>query len=97
MKQGKSQEIVPGIQGEYYLNEEASMSLGANFRIGDAINALASLTFRKIRFGFSYDINVSKLNDFVKPVNSIEFSITRIGIKPNGFERMIQRCPKVKL
>ena len=97
MKQGQSAEIVPGVQGEYYLNPIASMSLGANLRIGDAINALASITYRNTRLGFSYDINVSKLNNFVKPVNSIEFSITRIGIKPNGYERMIQKCPKVKL
>ncbi len=97
MKQGKSSELIAGIQGEYPANSEISVSLGANYRLGDAINALTSITYQNTRLGFSYDINTSALKSYGRPVNSMEFSISRIIMRRDPFQDMIERCPSVKL
>ena len=97
MKQGKSTELVAGVQGEFELNEAMRFSLGANYRVNDAINALGSITVNGTRFGFSYDINASGLRSFTKPVNSLEVSISRIVMRRNPFQEMIERCPNIKL
>ena len=97
MKQGESAEIIAGIQGEYPAKEKVSISLGANFRFGDAINALTSISYQNTRLGFSYDINTSGLKSFTRPVNSMEFSVSRIIMRRDPFQDMIERCPSVKL
>ncbi len=70
-KQGPSQEILTGLMYRYRLRDksvytgfisEAAISLGAYYRIGDAVIAATQFELKDIVFGFSYDINTSDLS-----------------------------------
>jgi hypothetical protein len=95
MLQGNSFEFVPGVQSEYHLSNSVSLNTGINYRHLDAINALLGLRINKLSLGFSYDINVSDLNDYVKPVNSTEFSLKFITSRPEREKRETIKCPRL--
>ncbi|NLL27250.1 MAG: PorP/SprF family type IX secretion system membrane protein [Bacteroidales bacterium] len=73
--QRKQSEFVPGLSGRFTLREEskytgfindAYISFGGFYRVGDAIIAQALLEISDISLGVSYDINVSKLSKATK-------------------------------
>ena len=94
MQQGNTNEIVPGLQSEFLLTEDASFSIGANYRINSALNSLVGLKFKKVNLGFSYDIDINKINDFIKPVNSFEFSISFSAEKSSNQTVYFSKCPR---
>jgi type IX secretion system PorP/SprF family membrane protein len=95
MNQGKSNEIVPGIQSEYNLSDAITFNSGINYRHLDAINAIVGLKINNFSIGFSYDISISGLNNFARNVNSTEFSLKYVSTRPHREKREVIRCPRL--
>jgi hypothetical protein len=94
IQQGNSNEIVPGLQSEFMFNENASFSIGANYRINSALNSMVGLKYKKVNLGFSYDIDINKINDYIKPVNSFEFSASFTAEKSSNPTVYFSKCPR---
>ena len=70
MRQGPSQEIDAGFMFKYIIQDQSvytgikkacAISLGAFYRVGDAVIPSLLFQYDKFALGFSYDLNVSKL------------------------------------
>ena len=94
MQQGNANEIVPGIQSEFIVNENVSYSLGANYRINSAINSIVGIKYKQLNIGLSYDIDVNKINDYIKPVNSFELSLNFTALKSSNPSVYFSKCPR---
>ncbi len=94
LQQGNSNEIVAGLQSEFIMSENASFLLGANYRLNSALNSLAGFRYKKINLGFSYDVDINKINDYIKPVNSFEFSLSFTAEKSSNPTVYFSKCPR---
>ncbi len=70
MRQGPSQEINAGFMFKYIIQDQSvytgikkacALSLGAFYRVGDAVIPSLLFQYDKFALGFSYDLNISKL------------------------------------
>ncbi len=94
MLQGNAFEAVPGIHVEMKADDEFSLLAGANYRLDDAVNAFTGFYYRSYSVGLSYDINISKLGNIVKPVNSFELTLSYIFFRNGSPALRYFKCPK---
>ena len=94
MVQGNAYEAVPGLHAEMKANEDFSFLAGVNYRIADAVNAFTGFYYKNYSVGLSYDVNVSKLNSIVKPVNSFELSLSYIFLRDTKLDTRYFKCPR---
>lgn len=64
-----------GAEFQYDANEEVSVMLGVMYRLNESIIPIVGVKYQDITFRFSYDINVSPLNDFTRYRGGAEFSL----------------------
>ncbi|MEP7128010.1 MAG: PorP/SprF family type IX secretion system membrane protein [Chitinophagales bacterium] len=95
MSQSKAQEINLGLSLEYNINPDVALFIGGYDRLGDAIIAVAGLEFKKVRLGFSYDVNTSALNAVSNNNGGFELSLSYTGCL-GGFvlDKPIMFCPR---
>lgn len=93
MKQGNAREISAGAYAKYYINPEADILFGSNYRFDDAAIAFFGLHLKNVVMGVSYDFNTSNLNRATGSKGGLELSVSftsRKGISgPNFF------CPRL--
>jgi type IX secretion system PorP/SprF family membrane protein len=93
MKQGNAREIAAGAYAQYFINSEADILFGANYRFDDAAIAFFGMHLKNMVFGVSYDFNTSTLNRATGSKGGLELSVSftrRRGISgPNFF------CPRL--
>jgi type IX secretion system PorP/SprF family membrane protein len=82
--QGPSREILAGMLFRFRLQEkskytnfvsETALSVGAHYRVGDAIVAEAQFEIKNWLIGVSYDVNVSKLSAASKSNGGLEIGL----------------------
>lgn len=82
MIQAKAQELNLGATGDYLLKDtKYTILYGLNYRSKDALILQAGMKYGPHIFMFSYDINVSSLNDYTNGKGAFEFSVKLTGIK----------------
>lgn len=84
MRQGPSQEINVGCLFKYIISDQSvytgikkpsAISLGAFYRVGDALIPTLLFQYDKYAFGLSYDLNLSQLTGVSKAKGGLEFSL----------------------
>lgn len=84
VRQGPSQEINVGCLFKYIISDQSvytsikkpsAISLGAYYRVGDAIIPSLLFQYDKYAFGLSYDLNLSELTGVSKTKGGLEFSL----------------------
>jgi type IX secretion system PorP/SprF family membrane protein len=84
VRQGPSQEINVGCLFKYIISDQSvytgikkpsAISLGAFYRVGDAIIPSLLFQYDKYAFGVSYDLNLSQLTGVSKAKGGLEFSL----------------------
>lgn len=77
--QGTASEIVAGADYKFVFSHNSmtytALSPGIYYRIGDAVIVSTYLDYQRWRFGTSYDINVSDLNDASRGFGGLELSV----------------------
>jgi type IX secretion system PorP/SprF family membrane protein len=93
--QAKATELVFGLNGNYNLSEagEKQLLAGIYYRLGDAIVPMVGFEIGNIRFTFSYDVTMSRLNKFNNYRGASEFNIIKKGFYPDNTDRTTL-CPK---
>lgn len=93
--QAKATELVVGLNGNYNLSAagEKQLLAGVYYRLGDAIVPMVGLEVYNVKFTFSYDVTMSKLNKFNGYRGGSEFSLIKKGFYPDNVEH-VTLCPK---
>jgi type IX secretion system PorP/SprF family membrane protein len=94
MSQGSSTEMMAGMYMELYVNNNVDFMVGSNWRINDAVTPYTGIYYNGLTIGMSYDVNVSPLGTAVKGTNSIEISLSYIGISKKRGPRNYFKCPR---
>jgi len=93
MRQGTATETSAGAYASFFVNPEADLMFGSNYRFGDAAIAFFGLHLKNMTFGVSYDFNTSGLNRATSSRGGLELSVSftsRKGVSgPNFF------CPRL--
>jgi type IX secretion system PorP/SprF family membrane protein len=91
--QGKYNEIVPGTQLRFLLNQKTnqSASVGLYYRTSDAVIARVGYQIKTLTAGISYDVNTSKFNAATSHKGAIEFYVTYV------FKKVIPFVPKTRV
>lgn len=93
--QARATELVLGLNANYNLGGfgEKQLVAGAYYRLGDAIVPMVGLEIGTIRLSFSYDVTLSRLNQYNGYRGATEFSLMKKGFYPDNVER-VTLCPK---
>ena len=84
VRQGPSQEINVGCLFKYIISDQSvytdikkpcALSIGAFYRVGDALIPTALFQYDKYAIGVSYDLNLSQLTGASKAKGGLEFSL----------------------
>lgn len=95
MSQTAAQEINVGATVAYKVNEDVKLFGGIYDRVGDALIPVIGIDYKRIRFGFSYDINTSSLSNASNGNGGFELSLGYTGCL-GGFilDKPIFFCPR---
>lgn len=92
MSQGTASETSLGVYLKASLNENLALLGGLNYRVSDAIVPMLGMSYNKLTFGLSYDVNNSSLNKLVQSPDSFECSISfKTGKEKTNTDFL--RCP----
>jgi type IX secretion system PorP/SprF family membrane protein len=91
MQQGEATEKMLGGYIKTAADDNTDLMLGANMRFGESIVPFVGISFSKMTFGISYDVNTTDLTKGSGKANSIELSFTINGSRPGGREYF--KCP----
>jgi hypothetical protein len=81
MRQGADQQINVGMNAEVGLGGSVYSVLGgAAYRMNDAIIAHVGLKHKNVVYRFSYDANMSGLQNYTRKNGAFEFSLTYFGM-----------------
>jgi len=94
VSQGNATETVMGMYAQLYASEGVDFMLGSNWRIGDAVTPYAGFYYNGLTIGMSYDVNISPLAAAARGANSIEISLSYIGISKKRGPRNYFKCPR---
>jgi type IX secretion system PorP/SprF family membrane protein len=96
--QSGATEIIVGSDFGYFLNNAnfpATFFLGAAYRLDDAVIASVGMDYKNFRFGASYDINTSTLQDASGGKGGLEISLVYTGcILPVIPKTYVMPCPR---
>jgi type IX secretion system PorP/SprF family membrane protein len=84
MEQAGASEKTVGIAYGIGVNDETKVYAGSWYRIGDAIIPYVGLSYGKLQFGVTYDINNSTLKDYSTKARSLELSLNLLITKPRN-------------
>jgi type IX secretion system PorP/SprF family membrane protein len=95
--QGKFKECVAGGFGKYYLKPidglTTAVSLGAFYRLKDAVIVAANMDYKNYTIGISYDVNTSRLTAATNQRGGFELSVIYIFKKIAPFVAKKRVCP----
>lgn len=92
-RQGSLQELTPGVNLKYILSEgskytgrkkASAFSVGGYLRAKDAVILTTMFEYQSYAFGFSYDVNVSKLNTVSQARGGFEVFLRMVFPNPFG-------------
>jgi type IX secretion system PorP/SprF family membrane protein len=93
MKQGTAYETSVGAYAQYFVNPEANLLFGTNYRHEDASIVYIGMQLKSLNFGFSYDFNTTNLSRATGSKGGFELSVSFTSRKgtagPNFF------CPRL--
>ncbi len=96
--QSGAKEIIVGSDFGYFLNSAnfpATFFLGGAYRLDDAVIASVGMDYKNFRFGASYDINTSTLQDASGGKGGFEISLVYTGcILPVIPKNYVMPCPR---
>lgn len=99
-RQGTYQEIIGGGMINWNFASEGAvtlfgMSLGAMYRVGDAVIPVVKIKYRNMALGVSYDVNVSTLKEASNMQGAYETTLFVTGLYPsnNGYMKRLV-CPR---
>lgn len=96
-QQGKFTECVAGVFGKYYLKPvdglTTAISVGAFYRLKDAMILAANMNYKNYTVGISYDINTSRLVAATNQRGGFELSLIYIFKKAVPFVAKKRVCP----
>ncbi|MEM6261484.1 MAG: PorP/SprF family type IX secretion system membrane protein [Bacteroidota bacterium] len=78
MSQGSFTQLNGGVTLNYELENEIFLHFGGHYRLNDAIIPSVGITLNRFHFGFSYDINTSRLAPFSRSRGGFELSMNYI-------------------
>jgi type IX secretion system PorP/SprF family membrane protein len=95
MSQTGASEINIGATVAYKVNDDVKIFGGVYDRVGDAIIPVVGIDYKRIRFGFSYDVNTSSLSNASNGNGGFELSLGYTGCL-GGFilDKPIFFCPR---
>lgn len=93
--QGKYNEIVPGTQFKFLLEQKnnQSVSVGAYYRLKDAAIARLGYQFKTLTAGVAYDVNTSRFKAATNKRGAFEFYVIYIFKKVMPFVPKTRVCP----
>jgi type IX secretion system PorP/SprF family membrane protein len=94
MREGSASEKMVGAYLQLYASDATDMIFGANYRMGDAIIPFAGFYYKGLTMGASYDVTVSSVNAAAARTNTLEFSLSYIGIGKNKVKTKPFYCPR---
>ena len=94
MREGDAQEKMIGAYFQLYASETTDLMFGANYRFGDAASPFAGFYYKGITLGISYDVNTSSKVSGITKGNSLEVSISYVGLRKNGIKTKNFYCPR---
>jgi type IX secretion system PorP/SprF family membrane protein len=75
--------------------KEVTLNFGLGYRMGDALEALVGVDYKRFRVGASYDITLSSLNESNKTVGGFEIGLSYIAvIFKNAAVKPVIFCPR---
>ena len=91
--QGKYNEIIPGIQFKFHLDEKTNQaaSVGLYYRAKDAVIARVGYQIKSLTAGVSYDVNMSKFIAATNRRGGFEIYVTYI------FKKLVPFVPKTRV
>jgi type IX secretion system PorP/SprF family membrane protein len=94
-RQGKFQETVVGVSGKYHLLDgmNTAVSLGAKYRMKDALIVVGGIDIQRFMIGVSYDVNTSKLTEATNRRGGFEISVIYVIRKVVPFVAKKRVCP----
>lgn len=95
LKQGNAEEKMIGTYAQLKAAATASLLLGVNYRLQDAIAVQAGFAFDNMVLSAGYDINTSDLGKMVQGVNSFEISLAFTGRKKVKTPEVEFVCPRL--
>lgn len=95
LSQGSASEKMVGAYGQYKVNDEVDLMIGANYRFEDAISPFVGFTYKNMVLGASYDVNTSDLGKIAKGANSFEISLSFFGRKTAKTPEVEFVCPRL--
>jgi len=97
LQQKEFKELLFGAEMKYNFqndfNKKSAIAAGVYLRLDDAIIPMISIYRNKFRFGFSYDINYSKLSEASNFRGGPEFSLTYLASKVKAYPNKKKLCP----
>ena len=94
VSQGSATETMMGMYMELNVNDNTDVMLGSNWRINDAVTPYAGFYYNGLSIGMSYDVNVSPLGAAAKGTNSMEISLSYVGISKKRGPKNYFKCPR---
>lgn len=93
--QGKYNEIIPGTQFKFLLEQKTNqaISIGAYYRLKDAIIGRVGYQYKTLTAGLAYDVNTSKFKAATNNKGAVEFYVTYIFKKIKPFVPKTRVCP----
>lgn len=80
--QGENQEINAGLTAETKVGDVTHIFFGGYYRVNDAAIAILGGEYKKVRLGFSYDVNISSLQSASNNQGGFEISLQYTGLFP---------------
>jgi len=95
MSQDKANEVNVGATLQYKLNNDVKIFGGVWYRLNDAIIPMVGIEYKRLRLGFSYDVNTSSLKDASHENGGFELALSYTGCL-GGFvlDKPIFFCPR---
>jgi len=94
MKEGTAQEKMLGVYVQMYASETTDVMFGANWRMGDAASPFVGVYYRGLTFGVSYDVDISHNSGGISKGNSLELSISFVGLRKTSTKTNNFFCPR---
>jgi len=91
MNQGNVNEVMLGGYVQFEVNEATDFTIGANYRVKDAISPYLGFKFGNLTLGASYDVNSSQLGKLVNGTNGFDFSLMYTDSKK---QKGYFKCPR---
>ena len=94
MKQGWAEEKMLGAYFQVYASVNTDFMAGLNYRFKDAVIPFAGFFYKGLTVGMSYDANANAASNIAVKRNSLELSISFVGIRKSHIATNNFSCPR---